>query len=423
MSDDDTLRYDVYAHAMLRALVDLGGTAPKSEVIARVAHYVEPNERESSKLKSGRVRWANMVAWLSTDFKAARWIVKPTFGQWSITDAGRHALETMTPSELQTTAARLYREERRRLEEQDISIMDDEEDEDTTAATPRSSSIPPTDDALVGATTMPRASLSEYLSLLASRKQIVLYGPPGTGKTFIAQQLASHIVGELKAAYTIVQFHPSYAYEDFFEGFRPVVRDGVASYELRHGPLRKIAAEAENNPGQPYVLVIDEINRANIAKVFGELYYLLEYRDEQITLQYQTAEQFSLPPNVYIIATMNTVDRSIALVDAAIRRRFSFIELHPSEEPVAGVLERKGHADLSRLLTRLNSLIGEQRRDLQIGPSYLMRPEARTSDGLERIWRYDILPLLEEQFLGDLSREEVHRRFALARLVSTTPDS
>jgi 5-methylcytosine-specific restriction protein B len=272
---------------------------------------------------------------------------------------------------------------------------------------------------------MPVASLDEIIELLDARRQIVFYGPPGTGKTFLALELARHIVGpEHRDRQRLVQFHPSYAYEDFFEGYRPSeTASGQASFEIVSGPLRQIARDAGANPGQPFVLVIDELNRANLAKVFGELYFLLEYRERSIRLQYRPSEAFTLPPNLYLIGTMNTADRSIALLDAAMRRRFAFVELHPDEEPVAGVLARYLAATASSddpragLLAALNDAIDEADRDFKIGPSYLMRPEAATEQGLQRIWRHDILPLLEEHYYGRMSRAELRDSFGLPALL------
>jgi len=222
----------------------------------------------------------------------------------------------------------------------------------------------------------------------------------------------------------IVQFHPSYSYEDFFEGFRPTVdENGTATFRLAPGPVRLLAKAAAENPTVPHVLIIDEINRANIAKVFGELYLLLEYRDADVALQYSPEEDFRLPENLFVIGTMNTADRSISLVDAAIRRRFAFVELHPGEEPVRGLLDRwslaNGH-DVSRgaLLRQLNDRIGDLDRDFQIGPSYLMGRSARTSAGLARIWEHDILPLLDEHYYGRFTRQEVRVRFGLTALVA-----
>jgi len=286
--------------------------------------------------------------------------------------------------------------------------------------------LPAVSDALAASMHMPAPALQEIIDLLGTRQQIVLYGPPGTGKTYLAKKLGEHVVGSEDASRArLVQFHPSYAYEDFFEGYRPAeTAAGQATFSLQPGPLRDLAAEArkEENSASPFVLIIDEMNRANIAKVFGELYFLLEYRSESIRLQYRPAEAFRLPRNLFIIGTMNTADRSIALVDSAIRRRFAFVEMHPDEPPVRDVLATflaaRGQPDDERigLLSALNEAIEDHDRDFRIGPSYLMRPDAESPGGLERIWKYDLLPLLEDHYYGRMSRSELRDRFGLAAL-------
>jgi 5-methylcytosine-specific restriction enzyme B len=252
---------------------------------------------------------------------------------------------------------------------------------------------------------MPQPWLQELIDILGGRRQIVLYGPPGTGKTFLAQEIAHHLTAP--EAIRLVQFHPAYSYEDFFEGYRPTEKpDGTAGFALKPGPLRRMATEAARNAGQAYVLIIDEINRANLAKVFGELYFLLEYRRKSIELQY-SPEQFSLPRNLFIIGTMNAADRSVAQFDMALRRRFAFIELHPDEPPVRDLLaDWIGEADADdrpALLRALNEAMAEEDRDFKIGPAYLMHDDAATPEGLERIWQHDLLPLLESTTTGGWS--------------------
>lgn len=156
----------------------------------------------------------------------------------------------------------------------------------------------------------PPEMLRAWADLLLESRQVVFQGPPGTGKTFIARKLALAVAGHSDGV-ELVQFHPSYAYEDFVEGYRPT---GPGAFGLQPGPLKRLASRAAKRPDERFVLLIDEINRGNLAKVFGELYYLLEYRDEAITLQY-SQEPFQLPSNILIIGTMNTADRSIALLD------------------------------------------------------------------------------------------------------------
>ena len=250
--------------------------------------------------------------------------------------------------------------------------------------------------------------LQRQADLLWDRKQLILYGPPGTGKTFLARKLAGHLAEP--SAVKLVQFHPSYTYEDFFEGFRPVPRGDQLTFKLSPGPFRRLVDAARQHPSDPYILIIDEINRANLAKVFGELYFLLEYRDHPIDLLYSAESDFVLPPNVFVVGTMNTADRSIALVDAAMRRRFAFVELHPAEAPTAGLLvswlaqltkdeDVEHNLDAPQLLAALNARIED--RDLAIGPSYLMRAGIyRHADGLDRVWETSILPLLAEHHYG-----------------------
>lgn len=248
--------------------------------------------------------------------------------------------------------------------------------------------------------------VDELVELLNVKPQVIIYGPPGTGKTFLAQAVAEALAGPQRV--TLVQFHPSYSYEDFFEGYRPAgTTEGGISLQLVPGPLRKVVDLARANPSEPFFLIIDEINRANLAKVFGELYFLLEYRDRSIDLLYSSGDSssgFSLPANVFIIGTMNTADRSIALVDSAMRRRFSFLSLHPEDENLDQVLrswlqERDLPLDRAEILVELNRRI--QDKDFKIGPSYLMNPWVADDAGLHRIWKTSILPLLQEYHVGD----------------------
>ncbi|MEV4810067.1 AAA family ATPase [Micromonospora avicenniae] len=263
--------------------------------------------------------------------------------------------------------------------------------------------------------------LTDLRDLLAERRQVIMYGPPGTGKTYLAHKLAARLTEP--HAVKLIQFHPSYTYEDFFEGFRPESGDdGTLRFKLTSGPLRQLADDAREHPSTAYILIIDEINRGNLAKIFGELYFLLEYRDQRIRLQY-SAEDFTLPANLYLIGTMNTADRSIALVDAAMRRRFGFIELHPAKPPVSGLLrrwlDRKGlTSDAPELLDALNGRLADA--DYAIGPSYFMRDAVHAkAHGLDRVWRHDILPLLVEHHYAD--DIDVEQQYGLDALRQSLP--
>ncbi len=287
--------------------------------------------------------------------------------------------------------------------------------------------LPEPTEELAGELLVDAAWLAETIDLLEEKKQLVLYGPPGTGKTYLAQEIARFLTDQTNGIHRLVQFHPSYAYEDFVEGFRPGLgADGTFRFSKEYGPLRRLVDDAAANPSGAYVLVIDEINRANLAKVFGELYFLLEYRNRTIELQYSAGEEFRLPPNVFLIGTMNTADRSIALVDAAMRRRFAWQGLFPGEPPMADMLRRwlarnDLPARVADLLDALNAAIGD--RDASVGPSYLMNSRVATEAGLARIWRTQILPLMEERHLGEHAdvAAYVQGRYGLTTLLTTLP--
>ena len=255
----------------------------------------------------------------------------------------------------------------------------------------------------------PPGAFRDWLELLRDRKQIIFQGPPGTGKTYLARKLAEAMTAG-QGRVDVVQFHPSYSYEDFIEGYRPT---DAGTFALRSGPLKSLAEEANANPDETFVLIIDEINRGNLAKVFGELYYLLEYReDANLRLQYSETP-FSLPDNLYLIGAMNTADRSIALLDMAIRRRFAFIGLFVDEEPIRGILHRylsekaPDMTYLADMIDYVNAEMGDP--NTAVGPSHYMLSEVQSLNDkkAERIWRHSVLPALADRFYdapGELSR-------------------
>ncbi|HBE17847.1 MAG TPA: ATPase [Cyanobacteria bacterium UBA11149] len=242
-------------------------------------------------------------------------------------------------------------------------------------------------------------TLKFWLQALERKQQAIFYGPPGTGKTYIAKKLAKHLIGGGDGFMDVVQFHPAYAYEDFVQGIRPQRKNGELDYPLVDGRFVEFCHKARNCQNI-CVLIIDEINRANVARVFGELMYLLEYRHEEITLA--AGENFSIPDNVRIIGTMNTADSSIALVDHALRRRFAFISLSPNYE-----ILRRYHASIEfpvegliKILKQLNQQIGNHH--YEIGISFFMRPDI--TQQIESIWKLEIEPYLEEYFFDQPSK-------------------
>jgi MoxR-like ATPase len=288
---------------------------------------------------------------------------------------------------------------------------------------PRQLAIPSVAAETADSLLLPLAFLQEAVDLMVDKGQVIFYGPPGTGKTRIALDLAKELTRD-GGAYEVVQFHPSYAYENFVGGFRPKETSGGTGiqYERANGPLRLMAQAAREEPRFPFVLIVDEINRGNVPRIFGELLFLLEYRRRGIKLQYWPEESFSLPSNLFLIGTMNTADRSIALVDAALRRRFAFVEFAATKAPVSEVLrrwlERHGlDPEPAVLLDRLNRVIGDD--EFAIGPSYFLSTEPSQPD-LESIWRHEIMPLLAEHYYGTTWNPE---SYSLKQLRNQSDDS
>jgi 5-methylcytosine-specific restriction protein B len=260
------------------------------------------------------------------------------------------------------------------------------------------------------------ADFLQTVALLKRKKNIIIQGPPGVGKTFIARKLAYEIMQEIKDAnIEMVQFHQSYSYEDFIQGLRPTQKGG---FDLRDGIFYSFCQRALAHPDRPFFFIIDEINRGNLSKIFGELMMLIEAdkREEKFALKLTYAEdeedRFYVPSNLYIIGTMNTADRSLAIVDYALRRRFAFITLQPdygnnfrsflaSKGLSAGMVEH-----ICSAVTKVNIKIkvdinlGE---GFQIGHSYFC---TFTTNEDENKWWNDILsfelkPLLEEIWFDD----------------------
>jgi DNA polymerase III delta prime subunit len=240
--------------------------------------------------------------------------------------------------------------------------------------------------------------LKQWIEAIKYKRQAILYGPPGTGKTFIAEHLARHLVGGDNGFYEIVQFHPAYTYEDFIKGIRPMVKqDGGLVYRPVEGRFLDFCTRAEKRKGI-CVLIIDEINRANLPQVFGELMYLLEYREKKIPLA--IGSNFYIPKNVFVIGTMNTADRSIALVDYAIRRRFAFIAMRPDYDILRRYYENRSPSfsidKLVDTLKRVNQEINDP--NYEIGVSFFL-PQL-SEHNLELTWKTEIEPYLEEYFFA-----------------------
>jgi len=247
--------------------------------------------------------------------------------------------------------------------------------------------------------------LASWVRAVYRKKQVVFYGPPGTGKTYIAEKIALHLIGGRDGFTDIVQFHPAYAYEDFMQGIRPKTReDGCLDYPVVPGRFLDFCMKARLRNG-PCVLIVDEINRANLSRVFGELMFLLEYRGRKIPLA--GGGTFSIPDNVRIIGTMNTADRSIALVDHALRRRFAFLALYPDYDVLRHYHRNTGFPveGLVSKLKALNKLIGDDH--YQVGVSFFLTKTLNRD--LKDIWKTEVEPYLEEYFFDQRENVEDYR--------------
>jgi len=272
-------------------------------------------------------------------------------------------------------------------------------------------------------------------AILERKGQVILYGPPGTGKTYWAENAARELAARSNFHRTFEQltdeqralvlgvgdqpggivrmcsFHPAYGYEDFLEGFRPEPVNGQMPFILRDGIFKKLCNDAETQPDHKFNLMIDEINRGDIPRIFGELLTVLEKdkRGKTILLPL-TGRPFRVPGNVYIIGTMNTADRSIALLDTALRRRFGFIELMPDISILGDtmVAEIPLGPWLKALNERICEYVGRDARNLQIGHSYLLEKGRPAGDfaTFAKILQEDILPLLEEYCYEDYATLE-----------------
>lgn len=246
--------------------------------------------------------------------------------------------------------------------------------------------------------------IESWIRTINRKGQAVLYGSPGTGKTYLAEKLAQHLIGGGDGFSELVQFHPAYSYEDFIQGIRPQSQNGILAYPLVPGRFLEFCKKAESRE-DTCVLILDEINRANLAQVFGELMYLLEYRDKEIPLA--GGNRFRIPENVRIIGTMNTADRSIANIDHALRRRFAFIELRSNYEVLRNYHRRRGFSveGLINILQQLNQAIAD--KNYEIGISFFLTDNLR--EDIEDIWRMEIEPYLEEYFFNQLEKVDEFR--------------
>jgi 5-methylcytosine-specific restriction protein B len=393
--------FAAYEIPILRALSK--GAKDKTEIYEQLEKSLRSEllPGDHRVMPRGRNVWRYRASWALTDLKKSGYVRNPTVGRWEITEAGNERLKadekTWRISDFRGSQARVR---------------------GSTAAVPaHPQSAPPApwptvhwsdfatefEDIALAAERRLRPDLGPSPEAVrALPRNLILYGPPGTGKTWIAKKLASALTGDDEpgqdSRWRVVQFHPSYAYEDFVQGLRPDLENKGLRYSLRKGPFLQACDAAEGDPDRFHVLIIDEINRGDPARIFGELLYGLEYRSQAIELP--LGGELNVPPNLIIVGTMNSVDRSVALVDYALRRRFAFVRIDPDPS----VLPIR----MGALLDRFNSWLVQQ-LDVEhaIGQSVFLNPALEglpAAEAIDRVWGQDVRPLLEEYFFGQPER-------------------
>jgi hypothetical protein len=280
-------------------------------------------------------------------------------------------------------------------------------------------------------TFLPKGYLEQLMSSFLDskgKKQIIFDGPPGTGKTYVAQKIAKFLTKNngQKGDWKLVPCHGSLSFEHVFQGLGP---DKNGRISVRPGLLTEFARKAAENEHANFVLILDEINRANIHQVFGTLLFLLEYRGSEMDLPFGV-ETTMLPSNLFIIATMNSDDRSAGFVDYAFRRRFITWNFDPNPEVLrtylktafpTGDAHNVDHEKVVGLFEKLNASLGKIDPNFQIGHSYFMTYYPPNESGLQRLWETEIIPLLEEKFFHN--RNIIAEEFSLDRLLSSDAGS
>lgn len=395
---------------VIETLLAMGGSGRRPEVHQRIIEDYKISEEELKNVNStGVPQVLNDVDWARNYLVYEGFIEKAEGGVWTLTDLGKSVIMTDELASKLTAKwikIKMAEREHRFVPEMDLSpcyVYRDVSQENE----------PYTKEDFLRQVYITEERYHTLVALLKNKKNLILQGAPGVGKTFAAKRLAYSMMGEKDdSRVEFIQFHQNYSYEDFIMGYKPQEE----GFKLTNGIFYRFCLNAEDHPDKEYFFIIDEINRGNMSKIFGELLLLIEkdYRGTKATLAY-SGKSFSVPKNMYIIGMMNTADRSLAMIDYALRRRFSFFEMEPGFNSEGFKAYQAGlqNDTFNALIEQIIDLNREIKADdslgegFRIGHSYFCGQTECTEEWMKSVVYYDIIPMLQEYWFDD--KQKVQR--------------
>lgn len=395
---------------VIETLLAMGGSGRRPEVHQRIIEDYKISEEELKNVNStGVPQVLNDVDWARNYLVYEGFIEKAEGGVWTLTDLGKSVIMTDELASKLTAKwikIKMAEREHRFVPEMDLSpcyVYRDVSQENE----------PYTKEDFLRQVYITEERYHTLVALLKNKKNLILQGAPGVGKTFAAKRLAYSMMGEKDdSRVEFIQFHQNYSYEDFIMGYKPQEE----GFKLTNGIFYQFCLNAEDHPDKEYFFIIDEINRGNMSKIFGELLLLIEkdYRGTKATLAY-SGKSFSVPKNMYIIGMMNTADRSLAMIDYALRRRFSFFEMEPGFNSEGFKAYQAGlqNDTFNALIEQIIDLNREIKADdslgegFRIGHSYFCGQTECTEEWMKSVVYYDIIPMLQEYWFDD--KQKVQR--------------
>lgn len=403
-------KFSKWYSPVIETLLAMGGSGRRPEVHQRIIEDYKISEEELKNVNStGVPQVLNDVDWARNYLVYEGFIEKAEGGVWTLTDLGKSVIMTDELASKLTAKwikIKMAEREHRFVPEMDLSpcyVYRDVSQENE----------PYTKEDFLRQVYITEERYHTLVALLKNKKNLILQGAPGVGKTFAAKRLAYSMMGEKDdSRVEFIQFHQNYSYEDFIMGYKPQEE----GFKLTNGIFYRFCLNAEDHPDKEYFFIIDEINRGNMSKIFGELLLLIEkdYRGTKATLAY-SGKSFSVPKNMYIIGMMNTADRSLAMIDYALRRRFSFFEMEPGFNSEGFKAYQAGlqNDTFNALIEQIIDLNREIKADdslgegFRIGHSYFCGQTECTEEWMKSVVYYDIIPMLQEYWFDD--KQKVQR--------------